>query len=109
LSYMLGFRAVVMATLMGTLVLVGSLGIQASQEICQIKAQNSEAQAYTKFAVTKQLHDSLDGMPDTQKDSIANLAADTISSKKVESNYGYIGHAFATLGDMIKAMFGVYC
>jgi len=106
---MLGFRALVFATLMGTLVLVGSLGIQGSQEICEIKASQTEKQPYTKFVVTNQLHDSLDGMSDVHKDSISNLAADTISKENVGSNYGYIGYGFTTLANMIKAAFGIYC
>jgi len=98
-----------MATLMGTLVLVGSLSIQGTQQICEMKTSQTEEQPYTKYAVTEQLHDSLNGMSDVHKDSISNMAADTISSDNVGSNYGYIGYAFTTLGNMIRAGLGIYC
>jgi hypothetical protein len=99
-----------MATLMGTLVLGGSLWISGTQTMCEIKTSQTDYEpSYTKYAVTEQLHDSLNGMSDTHKDSISNMAADTISSDNVVSNYGYIGYAFTTLGNMIRASLGIYC
>lgn len=107
---MLAFRAIIMATLMGTLVLAGSLWMQGSHAICDIKtSQAGYEPSYKKYPVTQQLHDSLDGMSDVHKDSISNMASDIISNNDIGNNYGYIGYAFVTLVNMIKASAGVYC
>lgn len=107
---MLGFRAIVMVTLVGAIVLSGSLAVQGSQEMCKIKTEQTDYKpSYTKFAVTQQLHDALDNMSEVQQDSISNMAADTIESNNAGNNYGYIGYAFTTLAKMIEASFGVYC
>ncbi len=106
---MLRFRALVMVTLVGTIVLAGSLWINGTQTVCEIKTSQEDYEpSYTKYVVTQQLHDTLD-MSEVNKDSISNMAADTISSDNVGSNYGYIGYAFSTLGNMIKAGLGIYC
>jgi|GEM_PF-6229650 len=108
---MLRFRAIMMATLVGTIVLAGSLWTEGSRTVCDIKAdQPGYEPSYTKYAITQQLHDSLSGMAEVHQDSISNMAADTISdSDKIEGNYGYIGYAFVTLANMIKSSLGVYC
>lgn len=107
---MLGFRAIVMMTLVGALVLAGSLSVQGSQEMCKIKTDQTDYKpSYTKFAVTQQLHDALGNMSQVQQDSISNMAAETIADNNAGNNYGYIGYAFSTLAKMIEASLGVYC
>lgn len=106
---MLPFRAIVLATLMGTMVLSGSLFVYGSQEVCDIKGQSSTP-SYNNYAVTQQLHDSLNNMSEAQRDSISNLAADTISDEEtIKSQYGYIAYSFAMMAKTVKAVLGIYC